>query len=79
MAAVFSSEESLMFETNDRQLDQKAAEGRISENYMEMISTLLREKGWTTEHMYQYQGFWYPFNGGRGRSYAGAKKFHGTK
>ena len=62
MAAIFSSEESLMSETNDREVDQEADhEGRSSESYMEnkVSSTLPKEKGWTTEHMYQYQGFWY--------------------
>ncbi|CBI15346.3 unnamed protein product, partial [Vitis vinifera] len=32
---------------------------QLFERYREVISTLPKEKGWTTEHLYQYQGCWY--------------------
>ncbi|KAJ9677222.1 hypothetical protein PVL29_022299 [Vitis rotundifolia] len=63
MATIFSAEKSLTSQTSDEAVEheqeQEADEGRSSESYTEIISTLPREKGWTTEYMYQYQGFWY--------------------
>lgn len=44
--------------------DRREQEGeghrkRTSKRYREIVSTLPKELGWTSDHMYQYQGFWY--------------------
>lgn len=44
--------------------DRREQEGeghrqRTSKRYREIMSTLPKELGWTSDHMYQYQGFWY--------------------
>lgn len=52
MATVSSSQKPLDDEEDD-------GKERTCKRYSEIISTLPKEKGWTTEHMYQYQGFWY--------------------
>ncbi|KAF8389673.1 hypothetical protein HHK36_024192 [Tetracentron sinense] len=39
--------------------EQEKEEESIYKRYEEIMSTLPREKGWWTEQIYRYQGFWY--------------------
>ncbi|KAK4434311.1 Cytosolic sulfotransferase 5 [Sesamum alatum] len=35
-------------------------EETLTQECKDFISTLPKERGWLTSHLYQYQGFWYP-------------------
>lgn len=63
MTTVPSSQKLLVPGTNggeeQEQEQQSHDRERSFERYREIISTLPKEKGWTTEHLYQYQGCWY--------------------
>uniref|UniRef100_F6GTE6 Sulfotransferase n=1 Tax=Vitis vinifera TaxID=29760 RepID=F6GTE6_VITVI len=63
MTTVPSSQKLLVPGTNggeeQEQEQQSHDRERSFERYREVISTLPKEKGWTTEHLYQYQGCWY--------------------
>ncbi|KAF8389674.1 hypothetical protein HHK36_024193 [Tetracentron sinense] len=41
-------------------VEREKEEESIYKRYEEIMSTLPREKGWWTEHLYLHQGFWYP-------------------
>ncbi|KAF8389411.1 hypothetical protein HHK36_026106 [Tetracentron sinense] len=40
--------------------EQQKEEENTYKRYEETMSSLPREKGWFTEHIYRHQGFWYP-------------------